>query len=214
MENLQSEKKKKKKVIDQALMQEMGIDKDELKKIKKKLAKAESRPERGIETWFRLASKNLYTRLQIVDTKANILITANAIIISVVLGTLYTRLDDDPHLLFAIAGLLITNLSSITFSILATIPAAWAKRMSITSLECADLMTFEAFSDMKLSDYRDSVVKTIEDEKTLYPSLITDIHGLGIKLSRKYKLIRISYLVFLYGIILSIFMFGFCHVFL
>ena len=201
-------------MIDQALMQEMGIDKDELKKIKKKLAKAESRPERGIETWFRLASKNLYTRLQIVDTKANILITANAIIISVVLGTLYTRLDDDPHLLFAIAGLLITNLSSITFSILATIPAAWAKRMSITSLECADLMTFEAFSDMKLSDYRDSVVKTIEDEKTLYPSLITDIHGLGIKLSRKYKLIRISYLVFLYGIILSIFMFGFCHVFL
>ena len=201
-------------MIDQALMQEMGIDKDELKKLKKKLAKAESRPERGIETWFRLASKNLYTRLQIVDTKANILITANAIIISVVLGTLYTRLDDDPHLLFAIAGLLITNLSSITFSILATIPAAWAKRMSITSLECADLMTFEAFSDMKLSDYRDSVVKTIEDEKTLYPSLITDIHGLGIKLSRKYKLIRISYLVFLYGIILSIFMFGFCHVFL
>jgi len=213
MENLRSEKKKK-KVIDQALMQEMGIDKDELKKLKKKLAKAESRPDRGIETWFRLASKNLYTRLQIVDRKANILITANAIIISVVLGTLYTRLDDDPHLIFAIAGLLITNLSSITFSILATIPETWKKRKTIKSLECADLMTFEAFSDMALSDYRDSVVRTIEDEKTLYPSLITDIHGLGIKLSKKYKLIRISYLVFLYGIILSIIMFGFCHVFL
>ena len=81
--------KKKQKIIDAALMQEMGIDKDALKKLKKKLVKAESRPERGTETWFRLASKNLYTRLQIVDTKANILITANAIIISVVLGSLY-----------------------------------------------------------------------------------------------------------------------------
>jgi len=91
--------KKRLKLLDKALQADMGIDKDELKQLKKKLLKAESRPERGIETWFRLASKNLYTRLQIVDTKANILITANAIIISMVLGTLYTRLDDDPHLI-------------------------------------------------------------------------------------------------------------------
>ena len=57
-------------------------------------------PERGIETWFRLASKNLYTRRQIVDTKSNILITVNAIIISVVLGSLYPRLSEDSHALF------------------------------------------------------------------------------------------------------------------
>ena len=203
--------KKKNKIIDQSLMDEMGIDKEELKKLKKKLAKVESRPERGIETWFRLASKNLYSRLQIVDTKANILITANAIIISVILGSLYPRLDDDPHLIFAIGGLILTNVFSITFAILATIPKAWVKKTSITNLQSADLMTFEDFSGMRLADYQESVMQTITDGKTLYPSIITDIHELGVKLARKYRMIRTSYLIFLYGIILSIVLFGACH---
>lgn len=203
--------KKKNKIIDKALMEEMGIDQEALKKLKKKLTKVESRPERGIETWFRLASKNLYTRLQIVDTKANILITSNAIIISVVLGSLYPRLDDDIHLIYAVSGLILTNVLSISFAILATIPKAWVKNSSITNLESTDLMTFEDFSGMQLSDYRDSVMQTMEDGNVLYPSIITDIHGLGVKLSKKYRLIRTSYLIFLYGIIISILLFGACH---
>lgn len=209
--------KKRLKLMDQAIMEEMGIDKEELKKLKKKLLKAEGRPERGIETWFRLASKNLYTRLQIVDTKANILITANAIIISMVLGTLYSNLDEEPHLIFAVAGLVMTNVFSISFAILATIPKSWVKRIVTdesleTTIESADLMTFEDFSEMRLDSYVDSVMKVIADGETLYPSLIKDIHSLGVKLSRKYRLIRTSYLVFLYGIIFSVFLFAFCHI--
>ena len=203
--------KKKQKIIDAALMQEMGIDKDALKKLKKKLVKAESRPERGTETWFRLASKNLYTRLQIVDTKANILITANAIIISVVLGSLYPRLDEDPHLIIALTGLILTNVFSIIYAILATIPNKWSSNKKIVSLESTDLMAFEDFSCMRLEDYQDSVLKTIEYGTTLYPSMITDIHQLGVKLAKKYRMIRLSYLIFLYGIILSVFLFAACH---
>ena len=208
----QKKDKKMQKLIDKALLLEMEIDTDQLKSLKKKLAKVESRPERGIETWFRLASKNLYARLQIVDTKANILITANAIIISMVLGTLYTRLDDDPHLIYAVSGLVITNILSITFAILATIPPYWQKRKeSKVKLGSVDLMTFEDFSDMKIEDYTDSVMKTMEDGEVLYPSIIKDIHELGVKLAKKYRLIRSSYLVFLYGIIISMFLFGICH---
>ena len=209
--NSEKDDKKYQKKMDKALMSEMGIDKDQLKKLKKKLAKAEGRPERGIETWFRLASKNLYTRLSIVDTKANILITANAIIISMVLGTLYTRLEDDPHLIYAVGGLVVTNIFSITFAILATIPKSWIKGAHGNTIESADLMTFEDFSDMDLADYSKSVISVIQDGDTLYPSLIKDIHSLGVKLAKKYKLIRTSYLVFLYGIIFSIFLFGICH---
>lgn len=209
--NEEKAEKKRKKLMDKAIMEEMQIDKERLKKLKKKLQKAESRPERGIETWFRLASKNLYTRLQIVDTKANILITANAIIISVVLGSLYSRLDEDPHLIFAVGGLVITNVLSISFAILATIPKSWVQKDAQLSLDSVDLMTFEDFSGMKFSDYNDSVMNIIEDGQTLYPSIIKDIYELGVKLARKYRLIRISYLIFLYGIIVSVFMFGACH---
>ncbi len=203
--------KRKQKAIDEALMDHLGVDKEALKKLKKKLSKVESYPERGVETWFRLTSKNLYTRLQIVDTKANILITANAIIISVVLGSLYSRLDEDPHLIYAVGGLILTNVFSITFAILATLPEAWKKGMGSKDLKSVDLLTFEDFSEMNRNDYQEAVMTTIKNGTTLYPSIITDIHGLGIKLARKYRLIRTSYLIFLIGIIISVLLFGVCH---
>ena len=209
MNELKKEKKKN-KAFDQYLMQEMNIDVEELKKLKKKLAKVEGKPERGVETWFRLASKNLYSRLQIVDTKANILITTNAIIISVVLGTLYSQLDEDPHMIFAVGGLVLTNVLSITFAILATIPKPFEQRSEL--VDSKDLMTFEGFASMGVDEYRTSVINILEQGETLYPSIITDIHNLGVTLARKYKLIRISYLVFLYGVIISVILFALCHI--
>ena len=104
-------------------MEVLDIEETKLKSLKKKLAKVESVPERGIETWYRLASKNLYTRRQIVDTKSNILITVNAIMISVVLGSLYPRLADDPHLIYGITPIIIGNLLSIAYAIFATRPS-------------------------------------------------------------------------------------------
>lgn len=203
--------KKSQKQMDKALMAELNVDKEELKKLKKKLLKAEGRPERGIETWFRLTSKNLYTRLQIVDTKANILITANSIIISVVLGSLYTRLDQDPHLIFAVGGMVITNVLSIAFAILATIPRSQDNATDSNEALEKNLMTFDGFYEMAQEEYASTVMGLIENGNNLYSSMITDIHNLGIVLSRKYRLIRISYLVFLYGVILSVLAFGLCH---
>jgi hypothetical protein len=197
--------------LDTALMDEMGINNKKLKKLKKKLAKVNSRPDRGIETWFRLASRNLYTRLQIVDTKGNILITTNAIIISVVLGSIYPSLQEDPHLIIAVTGLILTNVFSIIYAILATIPPKWQEKTDIISLESADLMTFEDFSCMNKKDYQNSVMRTIQDGNLLYPSIANDIHQLGVKLAKKYRLIRLSYLIFLYGIIVSVVLFGVCH---
>ncbi len=214
-QNDKTDSKKYNKKMDKALMNELEIDKDELKKLKKKLQKAEGKPERGVETWFRLTSKNLYTRLQIVDTKANILITANSIIISVVLGSLYTQLEQDPHLIFAVGGMIITNVLSIAFAILATIPRQQDKSNTIDKAELKkNLMTFDGFYKMPQEEYSSTVMGLIEDGKTLYPSMITDIHNLGVVLFRKYQLIRISYLIFLYGIILSVLAFGMCHFFI
>jgi len=208
--NEEKQEKKKNKIVDQYLLQELGVDVVELKKLKKKLVKADGKPERGIETWFRLASKNLYSRLQIVDTKANILITANAIIISVVLGTLYSQLNEDPHMVFAVGGLIVTNVLSITFAILATIPQPFVEHKG--EINARDLMTFEGFANMPADEYRASVMNVLDQGNTLYPSIITDIHNLGVTLARKYKLIRIAYLIFMYGVIISVILFALCHV--
>ena len=207
--------KKEAKELDKALQKELNIDKDKLKSLKKKLAKVEGFPERGIETWFRLTSKNLYTRRQIVDTKSSILITVNSIIISVVLGSLYTQLDDDPHLVFGIVPMIITNLISIAFAIFATRPAL--KKGQITKekikTKSASLMTFDDFYKVTEEEYEWAVEEMMTDRKFLYSTIKKDVYYLGVDLSHRYKYIQIAYNVFLVGLIISVLLFGGCHVF-
>lgn len=197
------------------LMKEFGIDKSGLKKIKKQLKKKNDIPEKGIETWFRLASRNLYTRRQIVDTKSNILLTVNSIIMSIVLGSFYSRLDQDPHLIWAITPMVLTNISSMAFAIFATRPKL--QRGAFTPDEIADksvgLMTFDDFYKMPQTEYEAAISLVMEDRELLYGTIKRDIHRLGVDLSRRYRMIRISYDVFLAGIIISVSMFGACHVF-
>ena len=210
MDNKKKEKKKK-KIIDQIMLDELGIDKEELKTLKKKLEKIEPRSERGTETWFRLTSRNLYTRLRIVDAKANILVGANSIIASMVLSNLYPKLDETPQLVYAMSALVLTNVLSMAFAIFATIPPAWSDNKSITNTNSEDLMTFEDFSQMTNAEYQQKVQTTIGNSDFLYANMISDIHSMGLRLARKYRFIRTSYLIFLYGIIISVLMFAACH---
>ena len=193
----------------------MNFDKNRYKKLKKKLAKVEGYPDRGLETWFRLSSKNLYTRRQIVDTKSSILITVNSIIISVILGSLYTELDNDPHLIFGIVPMIITNLVSIAFAIFATRPemkrSAYSKDKVID--KSATLMTFDDFYQIPLEEYEWAVQRMMEDRNFLYSTIKKDIYYLGLDLSHRYRYIRIAYNVFLWGLVLSLLFFGGCHVF-
>ena len=148
-EKLKKKEKKRQKMLqkmeDEELMASLKIDEDKLKELKKKLAKVEGYPERGVETWYRLASKNLYTRRQIVDTKSNILITVNAIMISAIMGSFYPRLNDDPHLIYGIVPIVLGNLISMIYAVLATRPKVGSGEFSDSAVhqKKASLMTFD-----------------------------------------------------------------------
>ena len=201
------------KKTEKAVANELGIDKARLKKLRKKIAKIEGYPERGIETWFRLASRNLYTRRQIVDTKSNILVTVNSIIISVILGSLYMQLDSDPHLLWAIVPMILTNVASIAFAIFATRPIIEKGIFTEDDVKgkSARLMTFDDFYRMPEAEYEKAVDLLMEDKDFLYRTIKKDLHHLGVDLSRRYKNIRAAYDIFLIGLVISLFMFGLCH---
>jgi len=214
-EQATAKQKKQDKQMDKALQKELDIDKEKLKSLKKKLAKVEGFPERGVETWFRTTSKNLYTRRQIVDTKSNLLITVNSIILSIILGSLYPRLDDDPHLAWAIIPMILTNLLSITYSIFATRPKMASGKFTKEEIQQkkARLMTFDDFSRMPLEEYLWAVDEMMQDREFLYDTMKRDNHRLGVDLRQRYEYIKIAYNVFLIGLIVSILAFGVCHAF-
>lgn len=85
--------------------------------------KNSKRPNRGIETMFRITSTNNQRLSDMADNKSNILITVNSIILSVVISLLLRKLDNNAHLVLPTAVLLLTSLATMVIAILATRPS-------------------------------------------------------------------------------------------
>jgi len=200
--------KKKEKLKDDFLAQELNIDKDALKALKKKLAKVEPRSERGAETLFRLVSKNQYTLNAMIDRKSNILISINALILSIILGTVLSQLERDPHLIFPAVMMLFTNLISIAYAIFATRP-----ELKHGERKTNNLMFYGNFNDMTEPEYVERITGLMYKGDELYNTIAKDTFHLGKTIDRKFKLLRKSFHVFLIGIVLSVLGFIACHVF-
>ncbi len=185
-----------------------NISKSKIKK--KKLEKLE-RPERGIDTMFRTTLSN-HTRLsEIADSKANILLSVNAIIISIALSTLIPKLDSpgNVHLIVPTFILLMFSVISIIFAIMSTRPKVTSGTFTRKDIEDkkVNLLFFGNFYKMPLDEYQWAVNEMMKDRDYLYNSMIKDLYYLGLVLNRKYKLLRTTYTVFMIGIICSVFAF-------
>ena len=97
------------------------IKKEKIKAKYKAQYKNES-PERGIQTFYRVALRNHIKLSDIADTKANILLSVNAIIISVVLANLISKLDTNPYLTWPTVIFTVFSVISMVMSIIATRP--------------------------------------------------------------------------------------------
>jgi hypothetical protein len=194
------------KAIDESLSIDLGVTAAQLKALKKKLQKAEGRPERGIETMFRLTSKNHLELSGMADSKANIMISINSIIISVVLGSLMNKLDTNPHLIYPTVILLAVNLSALVFAILSLRPNISDGKFTRDDIENqrTNLLFFGNFHKMSRADYHWGMNKLMENANFLYSNLIDDIYFLGVVLARKYKLLRTSYNIFMLGIVVAV----------
>ena len=69
-------------------------------------------------------------------------------------------------------------------------------------------MFFGNFYKMDFSDYYDGMLKVMADGEFLYGSLTRDIYSQGKVLGNKYKLLRISYTIFMFTLIVSIIAFA------
>lgn len=201
-------KNKLNKIKDEYLSQELNVDIGQLKKLKKKLAKIEPRSERGAETLFRLVSKNHYTLNTMIDRKSHNLITINALMLSIVIGTVLGQLDKDPHLIVPAVMILLTNLISITYAIFATRPEARHGKRGVNNL-----LYFGNFHKLDEKEYLELLTGLIYKGDELYRSIALDTYYLGKSIDRKHSYLRKSFNVFLIGVILSVLGFIVCHLF-
>jgi predicted metal-dependent HD superfamily phosphohydrolase len=170
-------------------------------------------PERGVETMFRVALKNHMTLSNIADTKANILLSVNAIIVSLALSNLLPKLDNpsNSYLIVPTVIFIIFTVASIILSILATRPNVTEGKFTkedVTNKK-VNLLFFGNFHQMKLNDFEWGITEMMQDRDYLYGSLTKDLYFLGLVLNRKYKILRVTYTVFMIGILVSVAAFAF-----
>ncbi|WP_447642729.1 MULTISPECIES: Pycsar system effector family protein [Chitinophagaceae] len=168
--------------------------------------KKEDKPSKGIETMFRITSSNNQKLSAMADNKAHILISVNSIILSAIISLLLRKLTEYEYLSIPTYIILAVSVVSMIFSLIATRPNLPSGEFSKEDVDNkkVNLLFFGNFYRMSLEDYTKGMTAVMDDYNYLYQSLIKDVYAQGVVLSRKYKLLRISYTVFMFGMMLSV----------
>ncbi len=165
---------------------------------------------RGVETMYRNIYRTHINLSSIADNKANIMLSVNAIIISIVVTSLIPRLTEGSYLIIPTILLLAACLSALVFAILATQPKVTKGKVTRDDIaqKRANLLFFGNFYNMELEDFHWGMMEMIKDSDFLYSSMTKDLYYLGVVLAKKYQHLRICYAIFMYGLIVSVLAFA------
>ena len=169
-------------------------------------------PQRGVQTLYRVTLRNHMKLSDIADTKANILLSVNAIIISLLLANLVPILDDpsNTYLLIPTSIFILFSIASMVLSVLATRPNVTETDFDVDNLEKEkiNLLFFGNFERIPIESFKNAIKRTVESKDAIYEMLTMDLYYLGSVLSRKYRILRWTYTIFMIGIIMSVISFG------
>lgn len=179
------------------------------KKKKNKGKKGELGSSRGIETMFRTSYRTNMDLSSLADAKANIMISINGIIISIIIASISPKIDANPWLLIPTAVLLLSCLASIVLAVLSARPRVPQNIINLDDVRSgkANVLFFGNFVSMPEADYVIAMKELLVNTDRLYVNMIRDIYGLGTVLEKKFKLLRQSYNAFMTGLVLGVLLF-------
>lgn len=213
-EDAMKPEKKKDKEKDREKDKEKDKEKDEeqkaiaaAEKIRKEKAKE---AERGINTVFRIMAQNQNNLSGMADSKANILISVNSIILSIVISTMFDQIEKNANLLIPVIVLAAVCVTAIVFAILATRPNVSHGKFTEMDIKnkMTNLLFFGNFHGMSLKEYDWAMQEMLADKDYLYSSVVKDNYFLGVVLAKKYRFLRIAYNIFMWGLIIAILAFA------
>lgn len=176
-------------------------DEPKKKKDKKKLGSS-----RGIETMFRTTYRVHMDLSSLADTKANIMISINGLIISITIASISPKIDANPWLLLPTSILLLACLVSVVHAILAARPRVSSSLIDLESFKQrkGNLLFFGHYASLNEDEFVEGMKDLMADQEALYTNMIRDIYGLGSVLDKKFRLLQRAYTVFMWGLSLGI----------
>ena len=166
-------------------------------------------PGRGVETMFRSSYRNHITLSSIADAKANIMISINAILMSIIISYVGSRIGTQPWMLVPSVSLLITSLAAIIFAILSARPNVTSEQPTLEEVreKRANLLFFGNFVQMPREEFLEGIHELMRESEMVYDQMALDLYGLGQVLQKKYRLLWISYTIFMAGLAVTVLLF-------
>lgn len=170
---------------------------------KRKAKRSQIAQNKAASMQFKTALRNHIDLSAIADNKANMMLSVNALILTISIPAIGVQLADRPRLLIPFALLLVTCILSIIFATLATKPIKMTGLTSLTDIESGkgNLFFFGNFFQMPRKDYERGINLILKDEQRLESAIVMDLYHLGRALGGKYRYLRICYNLFMYGLI-------------
>lgn len=161
---------------------------------------------RGIETMFRSAYRVQMDLTGLADNKANMMISINGIIISIIIAAVAPKLDSNPWLLAPTTIFLVGNLVSIVYAILAARPRVSSAPITLQDLRNrqGNILFFGNFANLREPDFLEGMNELIGDRELLYETMIRNIYGLGSVLRKKFALLQVAYTAFMLALVLGV----------
>jgi hypothetical protein len=140
------------------------------------------------------------------DTKSNIMISINGIIISIILASISPKIDANPFLLIPTVILLLGCLTSMVFAVLAARPRVSSEFITLEEVKRsrANILFFGNFARLTEDDYLTGMTELIRNTDLAYKNMMRDTYGLGQVLLKKYRLLRVAYTIFMIALIAGV----------
>lgn len=170
--------------------------------------KTPEQSEKAIQNFFTTAERNHIQLSGLADKKANTILAVCALIISSVLSgsAKIFKAGIDEYVFIPTGIFLFFMILTMILSIMTTMPklSAGIFKMDDVKNHKVNLAFFGNFHKMKLEEYEWAVKYMQEDPKEIYKMLTTDLYFLGSVLDRKFRLLNLTYLLLVIGVVISI----------
>src|SRR5690606_22457325 len=95
---------------------------------------------------------------------------------------------------------------ALVFAVLAARPHLSRRSVTLDQVrrDAANILFFGNFTSLPQEDYITGMTELIRDSDRLYVSMLRDIYNLGAVLERKLRLLRISYMFFMWGLVAGV----------
>lgn len=161
---------------------------------------------RGIETMFRNTYRVQMDLTSLADNKANMMISINGIIISIIIAAVAPKLDSNPWLMLPTTILLLGTMVSLVYSIQAARPRVSHQDISLDDLRHSEgnLLFFGNFAYLGEAEFVEGMSDLMGDREATYEAMMRDIHGIGSVLNKKFHLLQKAYTLFMVALVAGV----------